>query len=128
MGMFDYVIVPLSKLPINDKEMADLNSEPFQTKCFDCVMTEIYITEDGKLTQNNWKYEAVPKEERPYPNDEGLLGLCGSLKRVNERIEAIPFHGVFNFYHIGHSGKWYEFKAKFTDGQLVDITRVKEDE
>lgn len=119
------MIVPLSKLPISDKEKADLSGESFQTKDFDCTMTEIYITEDGKLTRNNWTYETVPEEERPYPNGEGLFGIMGSLRRVNERIEPIPFHGIFCFYGIGHSEKWYEFYAKFNDGNLVTITRAE---
>ena len=126
MGMYDNLIINTDKLPVTDEEKKLIGENPgWQTKDFDCDLTEIYITDEGELKINRWNYEEVPKEERPHPNGEGLLGLIGSLRRVNERLEAIQHHGYVNFYsNIGDD--WYEFFAKFTDGKLVSIEGGKE--
>ena len=124
--MFDTLIINTDKLPVTDEEKK-LIGENFgwQTKDFDCNLTEIYITDEGELKINRWDYEKIQKEEIPHPNGEGLLGLIGSLKRVNERLEVIKHHGYINFYsNIGND--WYEFFAKFTDGKLAFINGGKE--
>lgn len=36
----------------------------------------------------------------------------------------IPFHGLLNFYTYTRDDWWFEYEAKFTDGQLVDINPV----
>lgn len=116
MGMFDYVKVdPKHGLP-------DIE---YQSKDFDCDMTVIRITADGTLEIERSETETVPKAERPHPNEAGILGMRGMWRRVNQRWERIPLHGMFNFY--GNSGRnfdgdWYEYDAKFTDGVLVEIT------
>ena len=126
MGMYDNLIINTDKLPVTDEEKKLIGKNPnWQTKDFDCYLTEIYITDEGELKINRWNYEEVSNEERPYPNEEGLLGLIGSLRRVNERLETIQHHGYVNFYsYIGD--EWYEFFAKFTDGKLVSIEGGKE--
>ena len=123
--MFDYLIVPLNKLPVTETEAKELGEKHlFQTKDFDCTLTEIYITDDGLLQINKWEYEEVPKEERPYPNDEGILGIVGCLRRAKERLENINLHGYLNFYTILKNDDWLEFNAKFTDGKLETIERA----
>ena len=126
MGMYDNLIINTDKLPVTDEEKKLIGKNPnWQTKDFDCVLTEIYITDEGELKINRWNYEKVPKEEIPHPNSEGLRGLMGIVRRVNERLETIEHHGYVNFYsNIG--GDWYEFFAKFTDGKLVAIEGGKE--
>lgn len=126
MGMYDNLIINTDKLPVTDAEKKLIGKNPnWQTKDFDCDLTEIYITDEGELKINRWSYEEVPKEERRHPDGEGLLGLMGSLRRVNERLETIQHHGYVNFYsNIGD--EWYEFFAKFTDGKLVSIEGGKE--
>ena len=133
MGMFDYLFIDTNMLPISDEEKIIIGNEPgWQTKDFDNILTEIYITNDGELKINRWVYETVPKEERPHPDDDGVLGLAGSLERTNVRLETIPHHGYVNFYTFisnsestPPSNKWYEFNAKFTDGKLVEIKEEK---
>ena len=122
--MFDYLFIDTKMLPVSDEEKIIIGDEPgWQTKDFGNVMTEIYITNDGELKINRWEYDVVPKEERHYP-DDGILGLAGSLERSNEKLETMPHHGYVNFYsHIGN--EWYEFNAKFTDGKLIEIKRIK---
>ena len=126
MGMFDSLFINTDKLPVTDDEKKNIGDKTeWQTKDFDCDLTEIYITDEGELKINRWEYESVPKEERPYPDGEGLLGMFGCIKRINERLETIPYHGIITFY--GHPHKeWYEFYAKFTDGKLVSIDGGKE--
>jgi hypothetical protein len=125
MGMFDYVIVNLDQLPITDKEKKFLGKTPdFQTKCFDCTLTEVYITDDGELQIRRFEHEIVPVEERPYPDRDDLLGLCGMLREINVRLEVIPFHGYFNFYTTLENNEWLEFTAKFTDGKLQYVERL----
>ena len=125
MGMFDYLFIDKNMLPISDEEKIIIGDEPgWQTKDFDNVMTEIYITNDGELKINQWEYEDVHKEDRPFPDDDGIKGLFGSVRRSNEKMETIPHHGYVRFYSsINH--EWYEFNAKFTDGKLVEIKRIK---
>jgi hypothetical protein len=123
MGMFDYLYISASLLPVSDEEKKMIgNDVEWQTKDFDRYLTEIYITDDGELKICRWELENVPKEERPYPNDEGILGILGSVRRINERLETLNYHGIVNFYSTINR-EWYEFSAKFTDGKLVSIER-----
>jgi len=86
----------------------------------------------------------VPKEERPYPDapEGSLQAMCGSLRRIRSQHDR-SFHGIFNFYALEVVGRepderWgphgrpiyksHEYNAKFTDGQLVSIELVPDDE
>jgi hypothetical protein len=150
MGMFDYV---RCEVPLPDGwEPHDL-----QTKDFDCELVTHVITKDGRLMLERIdETHVVPKEERPYPNDDGLLGMCGMLRTVRSQHDS-NFHGVVNFYGseyrtmddkpatprgVSHcegratdytTGEplkhiWHEYNAKFTDGQLVSIEMVPSDD
>ena len=67
MGMFDYLFIDTKMLPVSDEEKILIGNEPgWQTKDFDNILTEIYITNDGELKINRWEYDVVPKEERPH--------------------------------------------------------------
>ncbi len=76
-----------------------------QTKDFDCQLDIYTITSEGRL-RHRFDYEDT----------------------VNKEID-IDYHGNFRFYATegktsGKRGKdwfWHEYKAKFTDGQLVVI-------
>lgn len=96
----------------------------YQTKSFGCVMEEIRITENGRLVRDKFHYEKVPKHERPYPDGNGLLALCGSLRKVIDKANVdMKFHGCFNFYD-DFDGKWVELEAKFTNGKLSKIKTI----
>ena len=126
MGMFDKLYINPDMLPISDEEKKFFTKETeWQTKSLDNVLTEVYITDDRQLQVNEWTLESVPKEERPYPNDDGIKGMMGSLRRVNEHLVTIPHHGFIVFYSKAND-KWYEFKAKFTDGKLIGIIKLEE--
>ena len=121
--MFDHLIINKNILPLSDEDKSKIPDTIYwQTKDFDCQLTEIYITDDGLVKINRFEHEIVPKNERPHPNEEGILGLAGSIRRINERLETIDYHGYINFYSTVND-EWFEFKAKFTDGTLTNITR-----
>ena len=128
MGMYDHLYVKdLSVLPLTEEEKTLLTTETeWQTKSFDCTLGEIYLTANGTLEELGFDYEEVPKEERPYPDAEGPMGLCGSFRRINERVEPLEHHGYVNFY-TSIKSRWIEFVAKFTDGKMVHIERVAPD-
>lgn len=122
MGMYDHLFIDTNKLPISEQEKKELGSEPgWQTKDFDNLLTEVYITDEGELKINRWEYEEVPPEE----NAEGMPGVIGSFKRVNERLETVPLTGCVLFYTGGGKEKWYEFVAFFVKGFLLQIEKIE---
>lgn len=127
MGMYDNLYINPKQLPISEEEKGlfeQLNLD-WQTKSLNCDLTEVYITENGELKINKWQYETVPKEERPYPDDEGLKGMIGCLRRKDEHLENINYTGIVNFY-TNIKKDWWEFNAKFLDGKLISIEGGKE--
>jgi hypothetical protein len=133
MGMFDRVIVNIGMLPLSHSEKQiiydasknDIEFD-FQTKDFENVLTEIYITDDGLLQINDWEYETVTLEERPHSGATGLLKMAGCLRRVNQRlVTQEDYTGVFNFYTYFEK-KLFEFNATFIHGKLEKIDRVFE--
>lgn len=148
MGMFDYVRCEAA-LPDG------WDGHDLQTKDFDCEMVTHVITKDGRLMLERIdETHVVPQEERPYPKEDGLLGMCGMLRTVRSLHDS-KFHGVVNFYGseyrtpddqpaqpkgvAAQGGNysdyttgaplkhvWHEYNAKFTDGQLVAIEVVPE--
>lgn len=144
MGMFDHVIV---ELPLPD------GWEPapgeLQTKDLDCIMTTVKISAAGRLLVRYVELEEVPKHERPYPDAEGLGGLFGSVREVpgTERWDDEEFHGWFHFHGSHDTGttrlitvpgragplvqrvyEHHDYRAKFTDGQLILIEKIPQRE
>lgn len=124
MGMFDRI---RCEVPLPDGWVPD----ELQTKDFDCEMVEHWITKDGRLMLDQGYDEEVPLIERPYPDaPEGdLRRWAGSMRRVPNMVDA-EFHGWVNFYGLETTGyepdgrpiyKSHDYRAKFTDGQLVEI-------
>lgn len=139
MGMFDYVVC---EVPLPD------GGRPgeMQSKDFDCSMTTIRISAEGRLLIERYESYTVPKEERPYPNAEpgSWQEVCGIWGKRNRRWEDMHFHGDFNFYgneRVGEpepvlcNGKWSyerrrvwrEYIARFTEGQLTGIRAMGDD-
>lgn len=120
MSMFDYVrvCVPLPDGYVPSRE------DNFQTKDFDCSLTTVWMREDGRLLIEDFEYEDVPKEERPYPNDTGIKGIFGCLRKINLRWRDLEFHGWFVFYDYV-DGVSHEYKAKYTDGKLMEIVAIR---
>ena len=141
MGMFDNLIVDNKILPdLTEDEISQLKD--WQTKSFENMLTNVYITEektlnhsfiDGsgstsyKLQIKESDWEEVPMEERPYPNAEGLRALMGCMREVNVRIVDYDLTGFFKFYtHLGDFNStytWYEFIGEAKNGKIISIKR-----
>ena len=128
MGMYDDL---KCEYPLPDKEV---QKETFQTKDFDCQMEEYLITEEGKLVHHTVRYETVPDEEREYYgtpewDEKPFVRSFGCMRSIPTGDVEIPFHGDLLFYtYTGDFNKgtdiWYEYEARFTEGQLTKIKRL----
>lgn len=137
MGMFDNI---KCEYPLPEAEAQDLH---FQTKDFDCQMENYTITKEGRLVHHYRELEATPDDELPYKDHpKSWRRIIGSMRtrKGSERDIDMNFHGWIRFYDYIKKKDlkpelfddaeevdacvWYEYKAKFTDGQLVEIQRV----
>lgn len=123
MGMFDYIVCE-APLPVDG-----LEGRRFQTKFRewgDRFLETFRITADGRLLHEACDYSFEPDETK-----EGLMALCGALKRKNERVVEVPYHGDIYFYDFREpadpTSEWLEFRARFTDGRLASITRENDE-
>lgn len=100
MGMSDNIRF---KQPMPDGHMCD--DGWFQTKDLACDLDGYEVGEDGRLR----KIEVCDPEE-------------GMGTKLLDPPEDQDFHGWLTFYDYNRkTGDWHEYKAKFTDGQLVRI-------
>ena len=130
MGMFDEVKV---LYPLPDPEV---QGHAFQTKDLDCMMDDYTITNEGRLIHHTYQTEEVPEEEREYYgtpewNERPFVRLFGMIRRVPTGDVDTEYHGDIHLYT--HTGDWnndrasvveYDYKARFTEGQLQWIKRV----
>lgn len=131
MGMFDHVRIEDGL----DTELPEFNGDSasidWQTKTFRHPRMDVYkITMDGRLFKEDAHYENVPEEERPNYNEKiggfesDLKKLAGSRRKVHEGWMDTTYHGILEFHrHV--DGEGYAYEAKFTDGELVEITRIE---
>ena len=137
MGMFDYLRCE-ADTPDGWKPANGL----FQTKDLDCTLEVHRITADGRLMRTEIVgYDDVPESEWEYrdakPGTLEAIWHEGSKHRPRRREVEEPWHGYIEFYGnevIGHEAapryptgkrpvyRWHEYRAKFTDGRLVEIT------
>jgi hypothetical protein len=100
--MFDYI---RCEVPLPD----GWNARALQTKDLGRDMAQHVITKEGRLML------APPYDERI---------RCGP-------VDA-NFHGMLRFYGSealpGGKSRWHEYRAKFTDGQLVGVELVPDDQ
>lgn len=127
MGMFDDV---RCDVPLPDGH----TGQSFQSKDFECEMSKYTITKDGRLTCRYVSERVpVPENEWQYSKDDPdplhrLWHESSKWKNVYAERDT-NFHGWVNFYNATGSRaddtwEWHEYKAKFTDGQLVEIVAV----
>jgi hypothetical protein len=143
MGMFDYLRCDRDT-PDGWKPANGL----FQTKDLDCELTVYRITEDGRLLENRTVgYEDVPESEWQHvgaaPGSIEALWHEASKKRPIRQEVELPWHGFIRFYDLekleglppgpvrgdvlGRFSVWHEYRAKFTDGRLVELTAVPQE-
>ena len=118
-------------------EFPDFDADPFeitwQTKSLtrhQPMMENYKITSEGRLLEEVAEYEHVPEEERPRYN-EAVKGfeteiqrVQGSMRKIHHGWSDTAYHGTFEF-HRTIDGDYVSLDAKFTDGQLVEITPNK---
>lgn len=122
MGMFDYIKceMPLPETPEPPP------GDTFQTKDTDDQYMTLYtITVDGRLTWHPYTMEEVPKADRPHPDADGLLGIMGSIRRVEQEAVTVPYHGDIEFYTLGDNRGWWDYRARFTEGVCAGIALVE---
>ena len=107
VGLFDDVICeyPLPGWPEGEEPR-------FQTKDLDCAMDTYRITPDGRLLASRYEHASD-----------------GTRRRVGWR--DTEHHDYLVFYtSVERAGdrEWFEYRAKFTDGRIVDLLRIPERE
>jgi len=121
MGMFDYLKISASKLPLSDEERQIIDdSIIWQTKDFDCILTTVEITDEGKLRYLDIEYDW---DDNAKGGLHQLTGQLGGMVEKERKWKDIEYHGYIMFYDIV-KGIGYKFKAKFTNGILVGIERI----
>ena len=127
--MFDYVKCEYP-LPIEGLENAE-----FQTKDTPEQYLETYrITKAGRLLQPIVRREVVPEDERPNcigkPPEERteVDKFIGAMRVIVEREEDMNYHGDLDFYGGRTNDEFYEFVARFTEGQLQWIKQINSDD
>ncbi len=107
--MFDYLKINTNLLPLSESEKKAIGDNViWQTKDLDKALSTAEITDDGKL-----RYLEIE-----YVKDDTSF-----LKGREMGWIEIEMHGFVNFYGKVND-TFYEFEAKFTDGNLVGITRL----
>lgn len=137
MGMFDTVTFEdLRILPIPEEISGLEIPNDFQSKDFDCLMDEYYISKDRKIFKRKYKwvkctdaeYDDYLKTIEEFKSSSlyDFWKENGKNKRVFDFDEEIPdLHGYYRVYdYIKRKPvEWYiEYRLKFTDGILVDIS------
>lgn len=108
MGMFDYVTY---------------NGGVYQSKDTPDQYMTTYRIVDGRLIGDEWHIENVPYNERPYPLEKGWLHIAGSIRRVIDKADVDQnWHGYL--YLCGPDPTFQDWRAKFTDGALVEFIRM----
>ncbi len=111
MGMFDYLVH---------------EGVEYQTKDTPDQGMSHYRIVNGRLLWDEYHLETVPKTERPYPNDDGIMGMIGSVCTVIDKTDVDQnWHGYL--YATGPGPDYAEYRAKFTDGNLMEWKKVSSD-
>lgn len=126
MGMFDRLTFEDGR----DVAFPDIGVDPFgvvwQTKSIrhQPMMENYKVTAEGRLFEEEAEYEHVPEEERTGDNEviDGFERGRGSRKKIHRGWSDTEYHGIFEF-HRTIDGDYVSLEAKFTDGQLIKITR-----
>lgn len=130
MGMFDDI---KCDMPLPN----GFTGQHFQSKDLDCCMDSYHITAGGRLLKRYVdRVEPVSEDQWEHVGATDPLRQIWHEQSKTKKVYAwrdTNFHGMLNFYtHEGSMGdgtwKWHEYNAKFTDGQLVEITQVPDEE
>lgn len=129
MGMYDEIKCEY-QLPSSSKVV---QNELFQTKEFDCSIDRYIITKKGELFLQKSSWITIPEKKISYGKQGYKIPIgkfAGSLKIKYLPKKKIKYHGDIRFYtslgeHKSKDFRWYEFCARFTNGKLEWIKRLK---
>ena len=113
MGMFSYVVVSDSFLPVEVRGMTG-----WQTKdVIEPLMETLIITDDGDLFRERWGV-------RTYDDPSALFGF--RTERTKQSLEKLDYHGDMVFYTSNDDPnvdpRLIECLARFDDGKLRGIS------
>ncbi len=106
MGMYDDIIC---KYPLPDPE---LQYHVFQTKDLAQNMCRYSITSEGRLVLFPWMVDEISKNSKYDMEDPKIINFNGRLEFYTLIIVNKDEH------------KWYEYVARFTNGELLCIDKV----
>lgn len=113
MGMFDEIIV---EYPLPDG--LKFEGVRFQTKDMDNFLELYEITNDGRFCRVVMEMD----DDKTSPNGIGYMVPTGELDDTNYHGDIVFYHSVGSYSN--NSFIWYEYVARFTNGQLEWIKRV----
>ena len=105
MGMFDEIKVDYI-LPEHNNITPEIGAV-YQTKDLDCLLDKYVLTDEGVLVRSYW--DKTTQTLMPFGSNEEM---------------AVFYHGCINIYNNTDRDGWIEYKLKFTDGKLVEVTPV----
>lgn len=123
MGFFDNINLDLTTpLPEfeGDPALVEWQTKDIQDPCMDT-----YVIKNNRLIKICHEWEEIPLTERV-----NVMGMQVPLIRPKKTWEEdVNYHGKFRFYtniyNKDKDGKeiqtWYEYEAKFTDGEMINI-------
>jgi len=114
MGMFDYITH---------------EGRRYQTKDTPDQYLSEYRIVNGRLLGDEWHTESVPKAERPHPDapDDSFLALVGCMRRVIDKADIdLNWHGYIDMVPDIGDDDDADYRAKFTDGNLVSFERLSQ--
>lgn len=123
MGLFDTIKVT------NEVELPEFPGEPEEIGWQSKTVQSHPRMDTFKIEDDVLKRRHVEARERK-GNDSGMP----KYEVTDERWDDDEYHGEFTFYSSYPSNRfmpddreaeWYEYKAKFTDGELENIERVE---
>lgn len=104
MGMFDSFFVPKKNnvgIPVAKDE--------YQTKDFDCALSQFTITEDGMIIYTP-------------PTDPEWTGGDDGLSKFVQKVKNGEFNNsCFNLYGDDEDGKWHEFEIVVLNNRILQV-------
>ena len=121
MGMYDTIVC---EYPLSDCDIVE-----FQTKDLQNFLMTYTITKEGRLIAEEFEYEIIPEQERPYYGtdkweDNSLFKVFGSIRKINIRDVDTEYHGDLTMYTHDKDNNWVEFKLRFTEGVVSKVGRI----
>lgn len=114
MGMFDYITH---------------EGRRYQTKDTPDQYLSEYRIVNGRLLGDVWHMESVPKAQCPYPDapESSLLSIVGCMQRVIDKADVdLNWHGYIHMVPDVGDDDSADYRAKFTDGNLVAFERLSQ--